>query len=270
MYNCSFPKRLARSKGSTCPRGTILRRLVHLEPPDSRLHRLALHLAVPGVSAGAHGLPDDHQVAASLAKRLETALARAAQRRDLGDFCRAGRAAGLRREAAERLADDAAALARPYLGGAMMPVVPPVVDGRVGGGEREARPALALTVKNKVQGVVRVDAAAIARAVGRDLGDGVAAAVAALLLRLAEDEDGRAFEHLAARRHRVSGGGAPLLYAAVTARRRARRRLDDDDLRQHSAGELARQRVHVPLESVPAIRAQAESDGLRRRLRARV
>lgn len=198
--------------------GTILRGLVHLEPPNSRLHRLALYLAIPGVSAGTYGFPNDHQITAPFAERLEASLAAAAQRRrrrrhrDLGDLRDTGR--GLRCETAERLADDAVTLARPNSGGAMMMMMPlfPPVGGRVGGGERETRSTLTLTVQNKIEGVVRIDAATVARAVGRDFGYGVAAAIAALLLGLAEDEHGRALEHLtAASRHRVGGGCATLL-----------------------------------------------------------
>lgn len=61
--------------------GAILRGLVHLEPPNSRLHRLALYLAIPSVPAGTHGFPNDHQIAAALAERLETSPAAAAAQR---------------------------------------------------------------------------------------------------------------------------------------------------------------------------------------------
>jgi len=131
---------------------------MHLEPPDSRLHRFALHFAVSGISAGAHGFPNDYQIAAPLAECLEAGLVSTAQRRccsrcrNLRDLRRAG-CAGLRRKAAERFADNTVALTRPHLGGAMMPMVPPV-GGRVGSGERKTRSALALTVKNEVQGIV--------------------------------------------------------------------------------------------------------------------
>lgn len=94
-----------------------------------------------------------------------------------------------------------------------MPLLFPSVGGRVGGRERVARSTLTLTVENKIEGVVRVDAATIARAIGRDLGDGVATAVAAaLLFRFAENKDGRTFEHLTATRgHCMSSGGATLM-----------------------------------------------------------
>lgn len=146
-----------------------------------------------------------------------------------------------------------------------MPLLFPSVGGRVGGGKRVARSTLALTVQDKIQGVIRVDAATIARAVGRDLGDGVAAAVAAaLLFRFTKNKDGRALEHLATCGHRVGGGGTTLM-STIADNIRRRSRLDDDDFRQNSAGKFSRQRVHVPLEGVPAIWAQAESDGLGRR-----
>lgn len=252
----------------------LLRGFMHLEPSNTRLHRLALHLAVSGVSAGADGFPDDHQIAAPLAQRFETSLAAAHRRRrcrNLGDLRPGGR--GLRDEAADRFADDAVTFARPRSGGAVMivPLFPPV-GVRVRGGKRKARSALGLAVKNEVQRVVRVDAAAIARAVGRDLGNGIAAAIAAaLLLRLAENEHGRALEHLAAGGHRVRGDGAVLLNTAVTSgsrrRRRVRRRVEKNDFLQNRTREFSRQRVHVLLEGVSAVRIQAESDGRRRQLR---
>lgn len=200
---------------------------MYLEPANPRLHRFALHLAIPGVPAGADGLPNNHQIPAPLAERLEAGLAGAAayrrrrcrRRRVLRDLRPAG--CSFRCKTAERLTDDAAALARPHsVRGAMMPLLFPPVSGRVGGGERIARSTLALAVQDKIQRVVRVDAAAIARAVGRDLGDGVAAAVAAALLFHvgSENEDGRALEHLAATRgHRVGGGGATLMSDAAAA-----------------------------------------------------
>jgi len=189
---------------------------VYLEPPDSRLYRFTLHLAVPSVPARADGFPDNHQVAPALAECLEAGLVGAQRRscrryRDLCDLGRVRRCV-LRREATERFTDDAAALAWPDPR-AMMLTMPllPSIRARVRAGKREIRASLTLAVQNKVQGVVRVDAATIARAVGRDLGHGVAVAVAAVRLRLAEDEHGRAFEHLAACRHRVRRGGATLL-----------------------------------------------------------
>lgn len=128
--------------------------------------------------------------------------------------------------------------------GAVMPLLFPSVGGRVGGGKRVARSTLTLTVQNKIERVIRVDAATIARAIGRDLGDGVATAVAAaLLFRFAENKDGRTFEHLAATRgHRMSGGGATLMSntTADSVRRRSSGRLDDDDFRHCCAGELSR------------------------------
>lgn len=149
----------------------------------------------------------------------------------------------------------------------MMPLFPPV-GGRIGGGERETRSTLTLTIQNEIEGVVRVDAAAIARTIGGDFGYGIAAAVAALLLGLAEDEYGGALEHLAAAsRHRVGSGGAALLHPTGGV---GRRRFDDDDLRQNAARELSRQRVHVSLKGVPSVRAQPESDGFGQRSRGRV
>lgn len=131
---------------------TILRSFVHLEPPNPRLHRLALHLAIPGVSAGADRLPDNHQITASLAECLEANLAAAAhcccrhrRCRDLGNLRSAGRS--FWRETAERLTDNATALARPHsVRSAMMPLLFPPVGGRVGGSERIARSTLAFTV----------------------------------------------------------------------------------------------------------------------------
>lgn len=155
----------------------------------------------------------------------------------------------------------------------MMPLLFPSVGGRVGGGKRVARSTLAFTIKNKIERIIRVDAATIARAIGRDFGDGVATAVAAaLLFRFAENKDGRTFEHLPATSgHRMSGGGATLMSnTTADSVRRPSGRLDDDDFRQNGAGELSRQRIHIFLEGVPAIRAQTESDGLRRRSRCRV
>lgn len=139
----------------------------------------------------------------------------------------------------------------------MMPLFPSV-GGRVGGGEWKTRSTLTLTVQNKIEGVVRIDATAITRAVGRDFGYGVAAAIAALLLGLTEDEHRCALEHLAtASRHRVGGSGAALLNTADVRRGR----FDDDNLRQNAAGELLRQRVHVPFKSIPSVWAQPESAG---------
>lgn len=114
-----------------------------------------------------------------------------------------------------------------------MPLLFPPIGGRVGGGKRIARSTLAFTIQDKIQGVIRVDAATIARAVGRDLGDGVAAAVAAaLLFRFTKNKDGRALEHLAATRgHRVGGGGATLMSNTIADSIRRRSRLDDDDFR---------------------------------------
>lgn len=76
----------------------ILRSFVHLEPPNPRLHRLALHLAIPGIPAGADRLPDNHQITAPLAESLEASLAAAAHYcrrrrrcRDLRNLRSAGR-----------------------------------------------------------------------------------------------------------------------------------------------------------------------------------
>lgn len=66
---------------------------------------------------------------------------------------------------------------------------------RLARAEGEAHTALGrFAIENEVERVVGVDAAAVGRAVGRDLRDRVRAAVAALLF-LAQDEDGRALEY---------------------------------------------------------------------------
>lgn len=135
-------------------RNRILRGFVHLEPSNPRLYRFTLHLAVSGVPAGAYGFPDNHQVAPALAKRLEAGLGSAQRprarrrRRNLRDLGRGGRRAS-RCEATERLADDAAALARPHSRAMAMPLLPSV-DGSVRTGERETRTSLALAVQNEV------------------------------------------------------------------------------------------------------------------------
>jgi len=115
-----------------------------------------LYFAVPGVPASTYGFPNNYQVAAPFAERLQTGLVATAatqrrhrRRRRHWDFryfhTRRGR---LRREAAERLTDDATAFAWPNSGGTMMMMMPlfPPIGGRVSGGERETRSTLTLTV----------------------------------------------------------------------------------------------------------------------------
>ena len=180
-----------------------------LKSSNPRLHRLALHLAVSGVPAGSHGLADHHQVPAPLAKCLQSSLPVDGRRRcrRLAEL----RVRALRGETAESLAHHSVAFSRPDPG--VVPLLPSV-RGRFRGRERETGPALTLSVQDEVQRVVRVDAAPVARAVGGDLRDRVAAAVAALLL-LAEDEHRRALEHLASW-HRVRGRCSPLRAACYT------------------------------------------------------
>lgn len=182
--------------------------------------------------------------------------------RHLGDL----RARRFRREAAESLADNSVALSGPDSSVMLVPLLPPVRRG-IRRRERIARSALTLPVEDEVQRVVRVDATSVARAIGRDLGNSVASAVAALLL-LPEDEHRSTLEHLASR-HRVRRRRSPLRprRRGRRHRRRGRRRLDDHDLR---AGELLRQGLHVPFEGIPSVGTQTVSHWLQGQFRLRV
>lgn len=230
-----------------------------LKSSDPRLYRFALYFAVSSVSPGPHRLSDDHQIASSLAERFETSFSSRRRRHaGLARFDRA-RFGG---ESAERFADDTVALSGP--GSRVMPVLPPV---GFGASERKTRPTLGLSVQYEIQRIVRVYAAPIARAVGRYLGDGVASAVAALLL-LAEYEHRCALEYFASR-HRVSRCRPPLSTSGTAAAAStAASLLDYDDFR--AGRKFLSQRFHVLLEGVPAVGAQADSHRHRRRFRLRV
>lgn len=219
---------------------------MQLETSNPCLHWFALHFAIPGVPAGSDGFPDNYQITASLAKCFEAGFTTYRRRRcrDLRNL----RSRRFWREATEGFADDAITLTWPYSGAMLMPLVPPICRC-ICNGKRKTSSTLVLPVQNKIQRIVRIDAAAITRAVCRNLGNGIAIAIAALLL-LTKDKHRCTLKHLTGW-HCMSRSGASLNTTDGTGCSTRTWCFNDDDF---CTGELSCQRIYISFESFSAAR----------------